>query len=189
MDAALIDRFSDRLLPGERALWVGRPAQGLRFNSADILLVPFTCMWCGFSIFWEVGVLQTRGPSMFFAIWGIPFVLVGLFMVFGRFLLDATLRRNTAYALTDKRLLIERTNLLSDFAVLGAGQLAHARISERSDGSGTITIGSDMIFSRGGMGNGFSIWLPSRGSPPRLIGIANARGVFDQIQQVATQAR
>lgn len=39
-------------------------------------------------------------------LWGIPFLLIGNYMVWGRFFVDAWLKRRTYYALTDRRALI-----------------------------------------------------------------------------------
>lgn len=93
------DRFLD---PGEKLLWSGQPKQGLRFQAADVFMIPFSLMWGGFAFFWEASVLgfgrTTAHPKpmpIFMAIWGIPFVLIGLHMIVGRFFYDAALRKRT----------------------------------------------------------------------------------------------
>jgi hypothetical protein len=96
------------LIDGETVVWSGRPAQGLLFTSRDWLLIPFSFIWCGFAIFWETSVLQTNAP-LFMKLFGAAFVLIGLYFVAGRFLLDAWVRSGTQYAVTRKRVLIARS--------------------------------------------------------------------------------
>jgi hypothetical protein len=96
--------LSDRLLTGERILWSGRPAQGLLFTGRDTVLIPF--MFGAFAVFWESMVLTQQNAPGFFMLWGVPFVLIGLYLIVGRFLLDAWIRAGTDYAVTNKRILI-----------------------------------------------------------------------------------
>jgi hypothetical protein len=46
------------------------------------------------------------GVPLFFALWGIPFILVGSHLIFGRFLVDAKQRAKTTYGLTGERVVI-----------------------------------------------------------------------------------
>jgi hypothetical protein len=99
------------LLPGERLRWEGRPVRHRLFRSADALLVPFSIVWWVFAIFWEVSVLVSivtsdDGPPVFFGFIGIPFTLIGLYLVVGRFAVRAVASRRTRYAVTDWRVVL-----------------------------------------------------------------------------------
>jgi hypothetical protein len=93
-----------RLQPGERLLWTGRPARYPFFDATDLVLVPFSLLWCGFTVFWEYGVLHSGGPT-FFVLVGAAFILYGLHLVVGRLVVRALRLRSTRYTLTDRRLI------------------------------------------------------------------------------------
>jgi hypothetical protein len=87
--------------PHESILWRGRPDPSVVFAPQDILLVPFTIAWAGFAIFWDSGI--AGGEWNFGTIWDIPFVIVGLYIVVGRFIVKGWAKRHTWYAITTTR--------------------------------------------------------------------------------------
>jgi hypothetical protein len=176
MDEAL---FSDRLLAGERVRWSGRPGAGIVFTARDLFLVPFSLAWCGFAIFWTVTATGAKAPG-FFTLWGVMFVCIGLYFVFGRFLVDAWVRSGTRYALTDRRILILRTGPFANFTALALSQTSGAQLSERPGGRGTIRFGPGMSMWNN---RSLSIWMPSTDPTPQFLAIEDARRVFDMIQR------
>ena len=95
-----------RLLPGERIMWTGTLPSGILLQPGDAIRVPFSLMWGGFGNFWEwSGQHMGRAPD-FFTLWGIPFVLAGLYLIAGRFFVDAWVQARTSYAVTCQRVLI-----------------------------------------------------------------------------------
>ncbi len=106
-------KLQSELTSGESILWAAMPNPSVIFHSDDWLMVPFSLLWGGFSIFWEAGALGlwnmgSRGHQApgFFVLWGIPFVVIGQYMIWGRFLYDAWLKRRTYYGITNRRVLL-----------------------------------------------------------------------------------
>ena len=126
------------LLPGERVLWQGRPVpRRAIFTSADAFLIPFSLMWGGSAVFWESSVLASRAPG-FFALWGIPFVIVGLYVIFGRFLVAYRIARTARYAVTDRRIVIVSGLLRPSVTSLDLRNLPFVQVKASADGIGDI---------------------------------------------------
>jgi hypothetical protein len=171
-----------QLLPGERVRWSGRPAGGIRFTGRDIFLVPFSLMWCGFAIFWTIGATRSGAPG-FFDLWGAMFVLIGLYFVFGRFIVDAVIRRATRYALTDRRVLIVRGSPLRRSTALQIDQLPIIDLLG-GDRRGTIRFGESPS-TWGGSRNGFGTWVAALDPTPQFLAIEEPRRVHALIHQLA----
>jgi hypothetical protein len=105
-------KLQSELVSGENLVWAGKPNPGKIFHSDDLFMIPFSLLWGGFAIFWESGVLGLWGHSskhpapFFFILWGIPFVVIGQYLIWGRFIYDAWLKRRTYYGVTNRRLLV-----------------------------------------------------------------------------------
>ena len=113
LDPGAAMKVQTEMMLGERVYWAGMPNPRVIFHSDDWAMVPFSLLWGGFAIFWEAGVLgywgngpRSGSPSLFMAIWGIPFIVMGQYMTWGRFLYDAWLKRRTYYAVTNRRVLV-----------------------------------------------------------------------------------
>ena len=170
---------------GERQLWSGVPRQGLVLRATDAFLIPFSLLWAGFAVFWEAAVIRDGAP-FFFRLWGIPFVLVGLYITIGRFFLDARRRANTSYAVTSERVLIKSGVLSTQLKSLSLQNLSDVTLHSRPNGSGTITFGPSMPGAA--MMRGMA-W-PGVPQPPMFEEIADAKRVYDIVRdaQRATRA-
>lgn len=102
------ESWADYLEEGERLLWKGAPATGTRVTNTGITQSIFGVFFLGFSVFW-VGLGANTGGGLTVALFGAPFVMVGLWLVAGHWFYDAYKRKHSRYALTNKRALIART--------------------------------------------------------------------------------
>lgn len=124
--------------PGERVLWAGQPRQGLRFGWFDLYAVPFGLFFFGFAVVWTV--LAYRGAPLF-ALCGAPFLLVGSYVAFGRFFVEAKQRARTYYAVTDRRVIIMSGLLSRTVRSLDLATLRDVSVSEKKDGTGLVDFG------------------------------------------------
>ena len=133
------------LSAGEAVLWKGKPGKGNLVTSQDVFMIPVSLFWCGFAVFWETTVISAGAP-FFFALFGIPFVAVGLYLVFGRFIWTAYIRKRTAYVITTKKIIRARGNRID---MLDGKTMPSVYVTANRDGSGTIQFGKTDYYRRG----------------------------------------
>lgn len=172
--------FSSHLITGEKLVWTGRPAQGLLFYGQDAFVIPFSLLWAGGVTFGFIHA-WSQPESMFPGKFISAFLLVvGIQFVFGRFIVDAWIRRQTIYAVTNKRVLINRLGLFPKFVALSLDNLPTASVTSRSNGRGDIVFaGSEKTSGRN------RSMVRALDTTPQFIGIDNVRDVFKKIQVAA----
>ena len=89
---------------GETVLWLGKPYTSVGIRP-PFLTGLFVIFWCGFAIFWTVTASVGAG---LIGLFGIPFVCVGVSMLYALFIARPKMLRNTVYAVTNRRALILR---------------------------------------------------------------------------------
>ncbi len=180
MDYNITTELQPHLDFNEKLVWTGRPKTGIVFRSSDIFLIPFSLLWCGFSIFWFTTAL-TSGAPFIFAMFGLPFVVIGIIMVFGRFIIDAKQREKTYYGLTDDRIIIKYGIYTKSIKSLNIKTLSDIAYVEKNDGSGTINFGQNnpIMISSNGMN-----WWPGVNGTPSLDLIQDVRQVYNKIVEI-----
>lgn len=168
--------ITNALTSGEQLLWSGQPRGGLRLLPSDILAIPFSIMWAGFAFFWEWTVVNSGAP-LFFRLWGIPFVLVGIYILVGRFWYDALMRDSTWYGLTNERVIIVTTLFGQNRKSLALSEMPDITLSLNGDRSGTITFGEPPPWYS--VGGSFFRRTPAA---PSLDTIKEAQDVYELIR-------
>jgi hypothetical protein len=143
--ATALSPYLDR---DEHLLWVGRPRQRILLRPSDAAMIPFSLMWGGFAFFWEYMVVTGGGRGRghapwFFMLWGIPFCLIGIYMIAGRFFADAWMRSRMWYGVTNRRALIVSgiaSSRLASFELATVGEITLTK--SFFTGSGSIQFGS-----------------------------------------------
>lgn len=106
------------------------------------------------------------------------FLLVGVFFLIGRFVLDVLLRARTAYTLTDRRALIVRTGAMSRHSSVDLRAVADLHLSSEPGRLGTLRFGPAAPLLGFGT-SGMSFWVPALDPTPQFAMLRNAARVFE----------
>ena len=175
------DTLQSELGPSERIIWSGQPQQGVQFHWIDLFQVPFGLFFAGFAVFWmSLASMGEGGPI--FALFGLPFLAVGLYVAIGRFFVEAKQRQRTHYALTNERIIIISGLFSRSVKSLDLATLSDITLSQKKNGRGTISFGSNNPFAS------FFEAMPSWPDAsfylgPCLTRIGNAREVYNEIRK------
>ena len=131
------------IVPGENILWKGKPEKGGIFTKQDVFMIPFSILWCGFAFIWFFAALEAG----IFALFGVPFILIGLYLVAGRFFVTAYLRKNTFYIITNKKIIRKKGKRVD---MIEIASLPPMYTELHKDGCGTITFGEPTYSYRQG---------------------------------------
>ena len=142
--------FQEDLRPGERLVWTGQPNPDRLLSLGDIMMIPFSLMWGGFAFFWEASVLSIYfkpGSNMpiVMPLFGIPFCLIGFWLIFGRFFTMRAMRKRTFYALTDQRALFLTVGRQRNLQYVTIDSQLNYQKSVRADGSGSLMFASSQV--------------------------------------------
>lgn len=175
-------KIDHELEPGERIRWVDQPIPRF-FTAASISTVLFGIPWTSFAIFWLWGALGFQLPNLqaglqpqhLFALFGIPFVLIGFGMLSSP-LWIWQVARQTVYLVTDQRAISIQGGWSTTIKSYSPEQLKDIYRKERADGTGDVIIG-------------IRHWKDSDGDPRSeeigFLGIRNPRDVEKILKQLA----
>jgi hypothetical protein len=99
--------FNNYLSKSEYIIWFGKPETTIYFTHSDFILIPFSLLFGIPAILWEIqtfNMIQKNGLADFY--YGIPFLIMGLYLLFGRFIFKKWKKKRTYYAITNKRIII-----------------------------------------------------------------------------------
>ena len=166
------------LEPGEQILWLGKPETLHLLAAQDVFLIPFSILWFGFAVFWEISVFRMGAP-WFFPLFGSFFVMIGFYLTVGRFLWKAYVLRHTLYAITDRKTLIRHGNHVEALQKYECPPLS---VTHYRDGTGTIHFStpSSMLF-RSSLSPNLREWHMLHGvsQPERLLRLLqNDAGIY-----------
>jgi uncharacterized membrane protein len=186
-----LDTVERHLSSAEQIEWLGRPDPSKHFTQGDVFLVPFSIMWGGFSIFWESSVISSDAGPLF-ALWGIPFVVIGLYFIFGRFIYKARRKRRTIYAVTNRRVMtIVRGRHDESVDATYLRSIPNISTSAASKGRGSVEFGLSSLMTGwyGNSGMEFFARGQLASSGISFYDIEDPRGVADLVERLRDQDR
>jgi len=120
------------------SLWSG-DRSGRVPTSRDASMIPFSLMWAASRSFGSTGRELRR--ALFFEVVGVPFVLIGLYMMSSHSFMRRCLRSRTYYGLTNERVIIISGLFAPTVKSLQVQHSPASRFSEEASGTGTVTSG------------------------------------------------
>lgn len=136
--------FNSYLEADEYILWQGKPERVSFFRKESIFTIPFGLFFFVFACSWCFGA---SAFSPFFALFGLPFMAVGLYVAFGSGIHRAIILSSTEYAITNKKLIRVSKNRVDTVRAEKIGEL---KIEMHSNGTGTITFMQPETYYRSG---------------------------------------
>jgi hypothetical protein len=163
-------KIAPYLNPDEELIWAGQPQTGIKFRKSDIFFIPFSILWTAFFAVsvWLLHIYTT-----------VPFFIVGLYMMVGRFIVDAKYRTRVYYGLTDNRVIILAGYYKRKVESLPLKELNEITLSTKSDGSGTILLEPVKLIYNWKSASYFH--SATQFAPTRLEFTPNAKHVYDEI--------
>jgi hypothetical protein len=198
IDPRAAEKIQPELLSGESIHWAAMPNPNKIFHFDDWYLIPFSLLWGGFAIFWEASVLgfidfgnrPGQHAPLLYELWGIPFVIMGQYLIWGRFVYDEWLKHRTFYAVTNRRVLL--LQIARNRKVQQIFLDAIPEITLDGDQLGTLWLGeklSPFAYSKRGLGKRTMSRIEIGQWTPALIDIDNLNSVYRLILELREKAR
>lgn len=160
----IADLFKQYLNANEKILWTGSPKKSTVFS---LPVTFFGLFFLGFSIFWTIMAFQA---SFIMSMFGIPFIIVGLFLVFIKKSKLSNFIPKQYYAVTDERILIIKSGHQEVLIQVALERLTNVILTPSLSGTSSIT-----FYTR----NEYGFY----NSRPFFYYIENAQQVVDLINQ------
>jgi hypothetical protein len=181
------------LLAGENICWSGQPNTSVIFHKDDSFLIPISVLWGGFAMFWEAavaGLFRQGNPWVFGALWGIPFVVYGQYLIWGRFLYAAWKKKRTFYAVTTRRVIAVQQSWRRQTVCTYIDTMPTLIRENGSNGTGTLRFAQWEIEHPGARQLGWVRFdLMAIGRVPTFVDIDDVDSVYRVVSDLREKAR
>lgn len=140
-------KIKEYILPDESLLWTARPVKEIKLLPAEKFNMIFGIFWTAFSAFWialaTMGALSASeaGFSMIkiFPFFGLPFLAIGIYLIFIAPIKGRNRRKNMEYALTSKRILILYSGKTKVLQAFKYGEIQNVHFASDEQDVGCVT--------------------------------------------------
>lgn len=129
------------MTPGEYVLWRGHPEKGNTFTAASAIRALFSLGVLAFCLVWEITAFR-QGNSVIMMVFGLPFIAVGLFMLWSSTLRGPYLRNKTFYVITNKKLMLKEGK---NIRFCDGHRLPPMQVKEHRNGNATLSFSYDLF--------------------------------------------
>ncbi len=141
LEQSLEDRVQRELKGGERLYWTGQPiAKRMALKAIPVSI--FAIPWTAFAFYWTYSAAGNKIPDLsrpedWFALFGLPFIIIGLNMLFAPFWYYRKAQK-VVYAITSVRAIIFEGSRNLKVKSYGPERLKNLSKNQKMDGSGDI---------------------------------------------------
>lgn len=182
--------FQHELMHGENLLWTGKPDRLKLFTLADIFIIPFSILFMNIALHVEYALFSDLPENIYTLIYSVTintlFVLLGFYYTLGRYIYKFLLRKNTFYAVTNKRILIKSTFFPKKLQTKFIKDTAGANIVMRNNNTGDIIFGKNDFGTTMYNNTGLDLFfmLSKEPSTPAFYNIENVKAIHSLITDI-----
>ncbi len=137
--------ITQELNTGETIIWADKPVCGSLFVKSFAIYL-FAIPWTAFSLFWMYGA--SRG-SFAFSLFGVPFLLVGLYLFCTPFI-NKNAEKRTIYIITNQRAIIYKYGRKIKVKSFLPEQMVNIERCQRKNGTGDIIFFNKVTYDSDG---------------------------------------
>jgi hypothetical protein len=174
-DGQVLNTLQPLLGSREELIWVGQPKQGLMLQGSDFWIIPLT-LWQGLFLL-GIGYFLLTIRDIVGLLVGSILCAITLYLLIGRFFVDAYRRSRIYYALTNRRIIIHIEMFGNNTISYDLPSLSNLCADVKGNGRGTIQVSPEVGWSPG-------LILGIGTYTHALKMIPNAQQVYELIQDV-----
>lgn len=121
-----LDKVLDQ---NEKVFWEGTPSFWPFYLGRSMPTIIFGVLWLGITLAVMIPSFLASSGWFRYYIFATPHLWIGLFFIFGPLIYNALVFKHTHYAITDKRIIIQKGWIGRDFEIVDFDQITNAEVN------------------------------------------------------------